>query len=310
MNKPLVSVVILNYNRKEVLRKCLHSALQLDYPALEWIVIDNASTDGSAEMVSTEFGEQVLLVRREVNSVTAARNQGFALARGEYILSLDNDILLSDQEVISKALALLATYPQVGLLSFKVGSPEHPDQFLSEHWWHPVPLQKGNNRFFYTHYFPEAAAFFRKEAIQKTGGYDETFFMGIEQGDLALKLLRAGFLILYCPTLVCTEMEARGSLMGRKSQIHYLNMRNKIWIAWKHYPLLKGCFFVLTRIITTALRAFRYGWVGYFLRGVWDGVCAPDAIRSQRKPLPAETWAVLHKIQKGWFVEEGESAGK
>ena len=80
---PLVSVVVLNYNKKELLEQCLASVLRLECGDLEVIVVDNSSTDGSGEMVEERFGSQVQLIRRKVNSPTAGRNQGFRAARGD-----------------------------------------------------------------------------------------------------------------------------------------------------------------------------------------------------------------------------------
>lgn len=303
MTEPLVSVVILNHNRKEILRECLESALDLDWPNLEWILVDNASTDGSAEMAEEEFGEHVRVIRRSENCVTAARNQGFEAARGKVILSLDNDIILPDRKVVGKGMELFERFPQAGLLSFVIGDPDSPARFLPEHWWHPVPHKEGQDRFFLTTYFPEAALFLRAEAFRVTGGYDPLFHMGVEQIDLALKLLREGYQVLYCPNLVCVERVTRGQLASQRTRIHYLNMRNKLWIAWKHYPLGKGFRYAMGRIGASAIRSLRHGWFGYFLEGLRDGVLAPKGIRDQRKPLPASVWKTHDRIQRGWFVE-------
>ena len=127
--------------------------------------------------------------------------------------------------------------------------------------------------------------------------------MGVEQGDLTLKLIRDGYMLLYCPTLTCVETKVRGRLAVRKSRIHYLNMRNKLWIAWKHYPLRRGLSYATGRIIVSALRSIRHGWMGFFLAGLRDGVFAPSVIRQQRRPLPPEAWAVYDRIQSGWFVD-------
>lgn len=299
---PLISVVILNFNRKEILRRCLQDALALDWPCLEWIVVDNASSDGSADMVENEFGDLVSVIRRQINSVTSARNEGFNAAKGEYIFSLDNDILLPDKQVLRKGIDLFGQFPEVGLLAFRIGDPRNEGQYLPEHWWHPVPFEQGKDRFFFTSYFPEAAALMRTSVIRQTGGYDEEFFMGIEQGDLVLKLLREGHLILYCPNLCGVELEVRGQLAVRKSRIHYLNMRNKLWIAWKHYPLYRGLRYSLGRVAVSALRSIRNGWTGYFLEGLRDGVFPPPTIKSQRKPLPPSAWKIYDRIQSGWFV--------
>lgn len=301
---PLVSVVILNYNRRDILRRCVSSALELNWPRLEWIVVDNASDDGSAEMVETEFGPQVKVIKRTENSVTAARNQGFEQANGEYILSLDNDILMTDRDVIPKCLDRLSDHPETGLLSFKIGSEETPDRFLSEHWWHPLSIGEYEDCFFYTTFFPEAAAFFRRSVLAEAGMYDPDFFMAVEQFDLALNFLRAGYRILYCPELTCAEVVVRGQLALRKNRIHYLNTRNKFWIAWKHFPLRRALTYAAGRTLAGGLRALRFGYLGLFLKGLWDGVFAPASIRRKRQPLGPAAWEVYDRIQQGWLVED------
>jgi GT2 family glycosyltransferase len=300
---PPVSVVIINYNKKDVLRQCIASAIELDWPDLEFIVVDNASPDGSADMVEAEFGSAVRLVRRRANSPTAARNQGFLLARGEFILSLDNDILLPDKSVIRKGVALFSQFPNVGLLAFKVGSVDNPNEPLPEHWWYPAPLETGKNRFFYTDLFSEGAVLIRSEAIRASGGYDENFFQAWEDVDLALRLIRDDFNVLFCPSLACAEIEVRGFLHSRPTRINYLALRNRLWTIWKHYPLWRGLCFATPRVAAGAFRSVRYGWFGYFSKALKDGVFAPRAIREQRRPLGPELWTKIDEIHRGRFVD-------
>ena len=300
---PAVSVVIINYNKKDILRQCIASAIELDWPNLGFIVVDNASADGSAEMVEAEFGSTVRLVRRQVNSPTAARNEGFLSARGEFILSIDNDILLPDKSVIRKGLALFKQFPKVGLLAFKVGTVDNPEEPLPEHWWYRTPLETGKNRFFYTDLFSEGAVLIRSEAIRVTGGYDEEFFQYWEDVDLALRLMRDDFDVLFCPNLTCGEIEVRSFLHCKRTRINYLALRNRLWTVWKHYPLWRGLCFATPRVAAGALRSVRYGWVGYFLKALKEGVFAPQVIRQQRRPLGPVVWAKIGEIRRGKFVE-------
>jgi len=86
----LISVVVVNWNRQALLRACLASLARQAGVAFETIVVDNGSTDGSAEMAEREFGALVLR-NRENRGFCAANNQGIAAARGEYIALLNND---------------------------------------------------------------------------------------------------------------------------------------------------------------------------------------------------------------------------
>jgi GT2 family glycosyltransferase len=300
---PLVSVVVLNYNKKDLLEQCLTSVLEVNWPSLEIIVVDNASTDGSAEMVKQRFHDQVRLVRREVNSPTAGRNEGFRAAHGEYILSIDNDIVLLDRTLLRKGVQLFERFPSVGLLAFKIGTLDHPDEPLPEHWWYPLALDKWKDRFFYTDFFSEGAVLFRSQVLAESGGYDDEFFQYFEAVDLSLRLLRDGIDMLYCPVLTCAELKIRGFQPQQRTPVNYLSLRNRLWVVWKHYPFWRGLVFASGRIAMAGVLSLRYGWVDYFVRGVKEGIVAPAAIRAQRRPLTEETWWRIREIRRGKACE-------
>jgi GT2 family glycosyltransferase len=293
----LVSIVVLNHNHKDSLRQCISSALELEWPLLEVIVVDNASSDGSSEMVRSEFGGRVRLICRRKNSPTAARNEGFREARGQYILSLDDDIILPDKAAVQKAILIFNHFPKTAALAFKIGTVERPDIPLPEHWWHPVPLKEGAGRFFLTNFFGEAAVFFRAKAMAEAGGYDETFFWGCEGMDLAFKLIDRGYDILFCPNLFCAELRVRGFHGVNRTQVNYLTLRNKLWLAWKYYPLWLALPYALIQIARGAPLSAKYGWFDLYVRALKDGVLAPKAIRCQRKPLGKETWRTVRSIR-------------
>ncbi|MEM7165578.1 MAG: glycosyltransferase [Planctomycetota bacterium] len=300
---PPVSVVIINYNKKDILRRCVQSALDLDYPSLEVIVVDNVSQDGAPDMVEEEFGDRVTLIRRTVNSPTAARNEGFQRARGKYILSLDNDIVIPNRSVVNHAVEIFDKMPDVGLLAFKIGTEETPDEPLPEHWWYPRPVETGKNEYFYSFFFSEGAAFFRSDLLEKTGGYDEDFFQFMECEDLALKVLREGSKILFCPVLSCAELEVRGFLPPQRSPRNYLSLRNKWWTVRKHYPMGRGFKYLASRSGIAFLRSIRYGWPDYWLRAIKDGLFPPKVIREKRRVLDAAVWQQVDEAQRGVVVD-------
>ncbi|HLU47635.1 MAG TPA: glycosyltransferase [Planctomycetota bacterium] len=302
-NQTVVSVVIINFNKKDFLRRTIASALELDWPELEVIVVDNASTDGAPDMVEAEFGERVRLVRRTENSPTAARNDGYRLAKGELVLSLDNDIIIPDKTVIQKAVPLFEEFPRVGALAFIIGTEEAPGEPLPEHWWYPFPIEEGKRRFFYSTIFSEGAVFFRASALQATGGYDPTLFHAGENIDLGFRLLEQGYDILVCPNLTCAELNIRGFLPVRRTKTNYLGTRNKLWIAWKHFPLRVALPYAIGRSAVGFLRSIRYGWVDLWARGMLHGVFAPKAIRSARRPQDARLRKRITEIERGIAVE-------
>ena len=90
--KPLLSVIIPNWNGKRFLQECLDSLKDQTYSHFETILVDNGSTDGSVEFVRERYGEFVQIIRNEINlGFTGGNNVGIRAARGEYIVLLNND---------------------------------------------------------------------------------------------------------------------------------------------------------------------------------------------------------------------------
>jgi len=292
---PFVSIVILTYNNPPILRRCIESSLGLDYPAKEVIVVDNASTDDTARMVREEFQDRVKLVVRERNSPVAARNEGYREARGEFVLSLDHDMVIADSRILYRAVELFRAFPDVALLSAKICGEEDPDRPLDEHWFHPLPVE-AKDLYFFTTYFAEGAAVFRAEALRAAGGYDESFFHAGENLDMAMKLVDLGWRLLYTPSLSTIELVVNLDLWRRPSRGNYYQLRNRLWVAWKYYPLLKAVAYALPRIVMAGVRSVRFGWFGHFLAGLRDGIFAPAVIRRQRRPLRPERWAEIRRL--------------
>lgn len=104
--EPLVSIIIVNFNRKKMLKNCINSVLQSDYPNLEVIVVDNNSSDGSCEMLKEEFSKVRLLEERKNIGYAAGNNLGIFHARGEFIVLLNNDTIVCNSwltELLIKA---------------------------------------------------------------------------------------------------------------------------------------------------------------------------------------------------------------
>ncbi|MDR3762506.1 MAG: glycosyltransferase [Acidobacteriota bacterium] len=297
---PMVSVVIVNWNGCGCLEHCLRRVLLLDWPRVEVIVVDNGSTDGSVEFIEEKFAGRVRLLRRTVNSVTGARNQGFAAAAGEIVLSLDNDIVLPDPEIVRRAVRLFECLPRVGALALKIGSADNPSEPLREHWWHPLGRRRAGERFFFTDYFGEGGVFFRRAALRATGGYDALYRQGDEGPDLVLRLLAEGYETLYCPSLVGGELRLRGGRGGVDIQAR--SLRNRLWTVWKNYPAWRGMLHATPRLAMSAMRAASHGWLREWWRGAGEGVFAPEAIRRRRKPLPTAAWRRLRQIRRGDYL--------
>jgi GT2 family glycosyltransferase len=115
-----VSIVIINWNTREVLRNCLASVFEgRTGLSVEVLVIDNASTDGSAEMVARSFPQVKLTVNAENRGFAAANNMGIRTASGRYILLLNSDTVLL-RDVLARSMQYMDEHPRVGVFGCRV----------------------------------------------------------------------------------------------------------------------------------------------------------------------------------------------
>jgi GT2 family glycosyltransferase len=193
---PQVSIVFVAYNRRDKLGISLEHVLdRLDYPAdrLEVIVVDNASEDGTAEMVRERFPQVQLIVNPE-NVGASAWNAGMTAARGDWRLILDDDCYLSGEAL--KVAVRRAEEHRADLVSFLIGSSEGPGYFNTGNF-NPGLLG-----------FVGCAALFSRRAIETEPFYDPNLFIWGNEVELTMRLLDRGFRHLYLPEVVAVHQKA------------------------------------------------------------------------------------------------------
>src|SRR3990170_4629146 len=118
MKNPLVSVVILTWNRKDDLLETVAELKESTYAPIEIIVVDNGSNDGTQEEINEKFSE-VNFIRLEKNVGIAGYNIGMKKARGEYVVLLDSDSF-PDRKAIERMVAVFESDSQIGAVAFDV----------------------------------------------------------------------------------------------------------------------------------------------------------------------------------------------
>jgi GT2 family glycosyltransferase len=221
ISQPDLTITIVSWNTQELLRGCLRSIQQSNTRAsLEIHVVDNASTDGSAEVVRTEFPSVKLIVNQENLGFAAANNQSWAQAQARYWLLLN-----SDAEVKPGALDTLVTFmdvhAQAGLATAKLLNPDASPQYCAQ----PVPsiwrllletsrVHKllpayGRGRVLLSTYWNYretipvgwtwgTALIARREAVEEAGSLSEDFFMYGEDLEWCLRMRRHGWKVWFC----------------------------------------------------------------------------------------------------------------
>ena len=244
---PLVSVIILNWNGKEILQECVFSVLKTLYKPIEVIVVDNNSTDGSEKTV--EGIPEVRLIRNGKNlGYAAGNNIGFKNAAGKYCVTLNNDMIVDpnwlDEPVrhmeadnllaavccrqmnyfSPKVIDSLYHYPDIGLQFQRMGRNEIYDDH--ESYKSPGYVIAANG----------GSAMYRASVLQQLCGFEESFFAYYDEIDLCLKLFLNGWKCLYSPTSVVYHKDG-ASFAKVEKQRHYYIERNRIWLIYRYFPL-------------------------------------------------------------------------
>jgi len=264
----LVSAIVVNWNRRELLRKCLASLTAQEGVQLQIIVVDNGSTDGSQHCIETEFPEVHLIRNLENRGFCAANNQGIAAARGEFVALLNNDAE-ADRGWAAAMVRAVSEKP-VGMVACKI--LVHGDARRIDKVGHLI-YPDGQNRGRGTGCLDEGqfdrveevlwpdgcGALYRKEMLDEIGGFDEDLFAYADDAELGLRARIAGWECVYTPYAVVRHH--RGNTLGLTS-VKRLKLieRNRVLLAAKLFPwslLWLNPFYYLARLAAGAGAAMR-----------------------------------------------------
>jgi GT2 family glycosyltransferase len=278
ISAPLVSIVMINWNRKEVLRHVLKMLAGQTYKNREIIICDNHSTDGAPDMVAAEF-PGVRLIRAGANMGIAGYNVALSHSAGDLIVILDNDSFLED-EGISKIVGKFETYPRLGALGCKVYN------FYSGqiHHWHP--RFRGDNappEGIESPLFNGCAAAARRGVLRQVGFYPEEFFLYENERDLCTRIIDAGYEVRYFTDIYGYHMVAPE---GRSSErLIYYAKRNKIWYFWKYLPVPVAVLRTAAAISGSLVEALKNGNVRSQIRPLLDAFRGLPRVLRHRKPI-------------------------
>ncbi|MGH2524060.1 MAG: glycosyltransferase family 2 protein, partial [Anaerolineales bacterium] len=192
---PLASVVITNWNGCHFLEKCLGSLAAQTYPAVEIILVDNGSTDGSAAWVGEHFPAVRLIANARNMGFAAANNQGIRVAQGEYVALLNNDTWV-EPDWLAELVQAIESGPRVGMVASKMVYADQPQVINSTGvcldrsgvvWDRQTGLpERVSEREPVEIFGPCAgAALYRHALFDDVGVFDENFFAYLEDVDLA-----------------------------------------------------------------------------------------------------------------------------
>lgn len=252
---PVITVVVVNWNRRELLRRCLESLARQTHTSFEVLVVDNASEDGSAEMVREMAEGYPVPLRLVVNSTNlgfcAGNNRGFEASESELVALLNNDAEAEPGwlEALESAMRL---YPDVGMAASKIlvwQDPLRPkgEEIIDKcgHLMYPDGQNRGRgsgqvdrgqfDRVEEVLWPDGCAALYRRAMLEDVGFFDEEFFAYADDAELGLRGRIAGWRCFYTPRAVVRHR--RGATLGIGSARRLtLIERNRLLLVAKLFP--------------------------------------------------------------------------
>lgn len=252
----MLSIVIVNWNTRDHLRQCLESVKKFVDVEHEVVVVDNASHDKSAQMVSSLFS-WVKIIRNETNvGFATACNQGASATSGEVIAFVNPDVRF--KESVQPLLEFLGEQPNVAVVAPKIlfdsGEVQPSIRRFPTAWIMFLLLSKLSRlasrltswkRYNYSNFnysnlrsveqVMGAALFIKREIFDEIGKFDSSFFVWFEEVDLCKRVKESGYLIFYVPDVAVFHTKGR-SFTQQSSFERQMNFsRSARWYASKHF---------------------------------------------------------------------------
>ncbi len=276
----MISIIVVNWNTRELLRKCLDSVeTTIRSLSYEIIVVDNASTDGSAAMLRENFPQVCVIENLENRGFGMANNQALRIMTGRYALLLNSDAILTENAVSElfacmennpgAAMACgqllnadgsrqnsIASFPSLLTLMTNMSLLEYlfPRRFPSKRYSHSgiVEVDSGIG----------ACLIVRREAMDSVGLFDERYHFFFEETDWAYRMRRAGWRILHVPTAFIYHLQGQSIGRNLRSRIEFYRSRYQFFHKWssgRYYQKVRVV--ILLRLVVDWLLTF----LGVFL---------------------------------------------
>lgn len=303
MRPRLFTVVIPNWNGRRFLKTCLDSLRAQTYPAMEVIIVDNASSDGSPTYVSVHYPEAVLIALEANQGFTGACNIGMEAARGCFIALLNNDTEV-EPNWIDEIVKAFDRHPEVGMVASKMLLFDQRGRIHTTGDFFTTDGRAGNrgvwekdegqyNRADYVFAACGGSSAYRKSMLDQIGLLDDDYFFLLEDIDLAWRAQLAGHKALYVPGAVVYH---RLSATGGGAMASFYDGRNAIWLVVKNLPAAlwrKYAGQILMRqaaLAWQALKAWRGTEARARLRGMAAGLLTiRGALRKRRRIQSTKT---------------------
>jgi GT2 family glycosyltransferase len=293
---PLVSVVVVTWNRKADVLETIQSIHEQSYRNVEIIVVDNASTDGTVESLKQKHPEIRVIPLQHNLGASAGRNPGISAAQGEIILLLDSDASLG-KDTIQNAVRKFQSKPDVGVIACKVVNASTKEIDRTAGWIFSEKDKIDQDREFLSFSFSECGCALRKEVFNKAGLFWGSLFFGGEGEELSLRIWDAGYKILYSPTsIIYHRVSSNERIAGCDRQ--YYKLRNMLYIYIVRYPWWMLSIYVPSKVAVSLIRALKTRCLKGTIQAILDVLKEIPFLLKERKPIKSHTGRAYFRLQR------------
>lgn len=327
MSLPTIDIVILNYNTKEVLEKCLPKVIEnSQYSNCKIVVVDNASTDESAQFIRETYPNLELIVLDSNTGFAGGYNRGLTGRSADYFVLLNSDAE-PEKGWMEPMLKMVETHPDLGACQPKIIDYFNREKFeyagaaggYIDQFGYPFCMGRifGNVEFDHGQYNHSneifwasgAAMFIKREAWEKANGLDEDFFAHMEEIDLCWRLQLLGYEIYNCHESTFYHMGG-ATLSNQNPRKTYLNFRNSLLMLHKNLPAEVKNKRIFQRKMFDGLAAFlfliqgkpKHVWQIYKAHQYFDKEKKQFQISQNTQPLENLKGVLNHSLVFGYFL--------
>ena len=267
-----ISFIIVNWNTKDLLHDCLESIFKTVHAiSCEVIVVDNASRDGSVDMLKEQYPQVAVIANDANRGFGAANNQGFAAMKGKYALLINTDAVLTEGAV-DKLWAFAEGHPEAAIVCGQLLNADGSKQNSIAS--HPTLLSLATNTSLLEYLFPRrypskryehtqplevdsaigACMMIRKKALDEVTFFDERYFFFFEETDMAYAMKEAGWRIYQVPDARIYHLQGQSIGHNSRSRIEFYRSRYQFLRKWKSKAYYRAAFVIIfIRLVLTFL---------------------------------------------------------
>jgi GT2 family glycosyltransferase len=295
VESPLVSVLVVTWNRKDDVLETIHSVYEQAYHNFEIVIVDNGSTDGTVEAIRQAYPKVKLVALNQNVGTSAGRNAGIAVTCGDIIFCLDSDASPGSNS-LTNLVSKFQTDPEIGVINSKILNAFTKEIDHGPGWAYSEKQKASQDQEFLSWSFSEGGAAIRKEVFERVGLFWETLFFGCEGQEFSLRVWDSDYKILYYPdAVVYHRASPQARVADEERDLHFF--KNSLYIYIVRYPWWVLIWYAPMKTIVALVRGVRRGYLRKTICSLLDVIRKFPVLLEERQPIRNKTARHYLKMQ-------------